>query len=96
MGEHHIEEIPVSSLLLNVENPRFDIVSSQHEAIHRMIEEQDDKLIKLARDIVDAGLNPSDFHLSHGGVTMDEANPLADYDVDNGDTVLLIPASTAG
>ena len=42
------------------------------------------------------GLNPSDFHLSHGGVTLDEANPLADYDVDNGDTVLLIPASTAG
>ncbi|MEJ2252405.1 MAG: ubiquitin family protein [Candidatus Lokiarchaeota archaeon] len=42
------------------------------------------------------GLNPSEFHLSSGGVTMDEANPLGDYNVNDGDEVLLIPASTAG
>jgi hypothetical protein len=42
------------------------------------------------------GLSPEDFHLSHGGVTMDETNPLSDYKVGNGDTILLIPASTAG
>lgn len=42
------------------------------------------------------GLNPADFHLSFGGVTMEEASPLNDYNVDDGDTVLLIPASTAG
>jgi molybdopterin converting factor small subunit len=42
------------------------------------------------------GLSPSDFHMSFGGVTMDEANPLMDYKVKDGDTVLLIPASTAG
>ena len=42
------------------------------------------------------GLDPDDFHLSYGGVTMDEANPLKDYEVANDDTVLLIPASTAG
>ncbi len=42
------------------------------------------------------GLDPSDFHLSYGGVTMDEGNPLAEYKVDDGDSVLLIPASTAG
>ncbi len=42
------------------------------------------------------GLSPEDFHLSYGGVTMEESNPLKDYDVSNGDTVLLIPASTAG
>ncbi|MHA1377169.1 MAG: ubiquitin-like domain-containing protein [Candidatus Helarchaeota archaeon] len=42
------------------------------------------------------GLNPADFHLSYGGVTMEEASPLQDYNVDDGDTVLLIPASTAG
>jgi len=42
------------------------------------------------------GLNPNDFHLSHGGVTMDESNPLSDYRVADGDDVLLIPASTAG
>jgi hypothetical protein len=42
------------------------------------------------------GLDPDDFHLSYGGVTMDEANPLKDYEISDGDTVLLIPASTAG
>ncbi|MFO8020693.1 MAG: ubiquitin-like domain-containing protein [Promethearchaeia archaeon] len=42
------------------------------------------------------GLNPTDFHLSSGGVTMDDANPLSDYSVSEGDDVLLIPASTAG
>jgi len=42
------------------------------------------------------GLNPNDFHLSSGGVTMDEGAPLNDYNVGNGDDVLLIPASTAG
>jgi molybdopterin converting factor small subunit len=42
------------------------------------------------------GLNPNDFHLSHGGVTMDDASPLSKYKLKDGDTVLLIPASTAG
>ena len=42
------------------------------------------------------GLNPSDFHLTHGGVTLDEAAPMSDYSVKDGDTLLLIPASTAG
>ena len=42
------------------------------------------------------GLDPNDFHLSSGGVTMDENTSLSDYDVNNGDDILLIPASTAG
>ncbi len=42
------------------------------------------------------GLDPNDFHLSSGGVTMDENSPLRDYHVNNGDDILLIPASTAG
>ena len=42
------------------------------------------------------GLNPNDFHLSSGGVTMEERAPLNEYSVSNGDDVLLIPASTAG
>ncbi|MBY8992611.1 MAG: hypothetical protein KGD58_17840 [Candidatus Lokiarchaeota archaeon] len=42
------------------------------------------------------GLDPNDFHLSSGGVTMDENSSLRDYDVNNGDDILLIPASTAG
>ena len=42
------------------------------------------------------GLDPNDFHLSAGGVTMDENSPLNSYNVSDGDEVLLIPASTAG
>ena len=42
------------------------------------------------------GLDPNDFHLSSGGVTMDENSSLGDYNVNDGDDILLIPASTAG
>ncbi len=42
------------------------------------------------------GLNPADFHMSSGGVTMDESSPINNYSVSDGDEVLLIPASTAG
>jgi len=42
------------------------------------------------------GLDPNDFHLSSGGVTMDERSQLRDYNVNDGDDILLIPASTAG
>ena len=42
------------------------------------------------------GLDPNDFHISSGGVTMDENSTLSDYDVSDGDDILLIPASTAG
>lgn len=42
------------------------------------------------------GLDPNDFHISSGGVTMDENSSLSDYDVNDGDDILLIPASTAG
>ena len=42
------------------------------------------------------GMDPADFHLSSNGVTMDEDTPIGNYNVGNGDDVLLIPASTAG
>ena len=42
------------------------------------------------------GLPPDEFHLSHAGRTMDPDDTLANYGVDSGDTVLLIPVSTAG
>ena len=41
-------------------------------------------------------LDPSDFHLSSGGVTMDENSYLSEFDVADGDDILLIPASVAG
>ncbi len=42
------------------------------------------------------GLNSDDFHLSSGGITMDENTPLKEYNIVDGDDVLLIPASLAG
>ena len=42
------------------------------------------------------GLDPADFHLSSSGITMDESSSLKDYNVSDGDDILLIPASTAG
>ena len=41
-------------------------------------------------------LDPADFYFSALGITMDEQNPLKDYEVDDGDDILLIAASIAG
>jgi hypothetical protein len=57
------QEIKISDLLLNSENPRFDPVKHQTEAIRAMIEDQKDKLITLARHIIEFGLNPTDIPL---------------------------------
>ena len=42
------------------------------------------------------GLIPNAFHLSNKCVLMKENSTLTKYDIKDGDTVLLIPASTAG
>lgn len=52
--------IKVSNLKINSENPRFETVENQREAINSIIENQKDKLIKLGDDIIENGLNPSD------------------------------------
>ncbi len=41
-------------------------------------------------------LDADDFHLSHAGRTMDPEDILGNYDLEEGDTILLIPVSTAG
>lgn len=51
--------IPITNLSISTDNPRFEIVENQREAISRMIEDQPIKLIKLAKDIIEFGLNPS-------------------------------------
>ena len=58
--EHETRPIKITSLEINTENPRFEMVSNQREAIAIMIEDQKNKLVKLAQDIVENGLNPSD------------------------------------
>lgn len=52
--------VDLSDLNINIENPRFEMVGNQREAIKTMIEDQKEKLVKLAEDIVNDGLNPGD------------------------------------
>lgn len=54
------KSIPIANLSLNTENPRFELVGSQRDAVKIMIEDQGDKLLNLAKDIVNDGLNPGD------------------------------------
>ena len=42
------------------------------------------------------GLIPANFHLSSGGVTFDEDVSLYEYNLQEGDEILIIPSSTAG
>lgn len=60
MGDIKKKEIKLTSLSVSIENPRFEMATSQREAIQMMVADQSDKLIKLAKDILDSGLNPGD------------------------------------
>ena len=60
MAEYNIQGIKVEKLLLDVSNPRHDILGSQHETLREIILDQKDKLVKLAKDILDFGINPSE------------------------------------
>lgn len=50
----------IDELLLDLENPRISRASSQREALQKIIEDQDVKLVVLAESIVTDGLNPMD------------------------------------
>ncbi len=60
MATHNIVEIDISALLLDLENPRHDILDNQTEAMRQMVDDQEDKLLNLAKDIVEVGVNPSE------------------------------------
>ncbi|MDC4329190.1 hypothetical protein NQ674_07850 [Acinetobacter baumannii] len=56
-----IKLIPVSKLLLDLENPRFpEEVTGQRAAINLMLKIQEDKITNLAKDIAVNGLDPSE------------------------------------
>lgn len=57
---HKRQTIPLANLLINIENPRLDIQENQREAIEMMIDDQKEKLVKLAEDIVEFGVNPTE------------------------------------
>lgn len=58
MDGHRKADIKVDKLLVNPENYRFDPVKDQQEAMLVMLRTQKDKILKLARDIAQRGLNP--------------------------------------
>lgn len=60
MVEYKVREIRIDKLLLDVSNPRHEVLESQTETLQEIILDQKGKLIKLAYDIVDNGLNPAD------------------------------------
>lgn len=53
-------KINLTNLQVNTENYRFEPVASQKEAIDTMVQDQGDKLYRLAEHIVINGLNPND------------------------------------
>lgn len=53
-------EIQIDKLLLDVKNPRHDVLDNQTETLREIILDQKGKLIRLAHDIVDNGINPAD------------------------------------
>jgi len=50
----------LGELLLDLENPRISKATNQREALQKIIEDQDLKLVVLAESIVTDGLNPMD------------------------------------
>ena len=63
MSKDEVKTIDINKLLVNPSNPRFEDVDSENEAIKNIIQDNPDKLIKLASDIVENGLNPIDLPL---------------------------------
>jgi hypothetical protein len=55
-----IQSIALEHLLIDLDNPRYDPRLNQREALATISREQGAKLIHLAEDIVEKGLNPSE------------------------------------
>jgi hypothetical protein len=56
---HEFKSLKVTEILLDQNNPRFPAVQNQKEAINAMIDDQGEKLVNLAKDICESGLDPS-------------------------------------
>ncbi|HTX35994.1 MAG TPA: hypothetical protein VME43_13275 [Bryobacteraceae bacterium] len=53
-------QLNLDALLFDLENPRISKAGSQRDALQKIIEDQDLKLVVLAESIVEDGLNPMD------------------------------------
>lgn len=56
---YEFKSLNVTEILLDENNPRFPSVKNQKEAIGAMIDDQGEKLVNLAKDICESGLDPS-------------------------------------
>lgn len=54
------KKVEVGSLLLDLENPRISKAGTQDDALQKILEDQDVKLVVLAQSIAEDGLNPMD------------------------------------
>jgi hypothetical protein len=54
------KNLKIDQLELDVANPRISIADSQHQAMQRIVDDQDVKLGNLAESIAQEGLNPMD------------------------------------
>lgn len=58
-NNYDVREINVSEIQLDQKNPRFPPVENQREAIQAMLKDQGQKIVNLASEIYQNGLNPS-------------------------------------
>ena len=54
------KEIPLSSILLYLENPRLSEAETEHDALCKMVQNQQRKLVVLAKDIIEYGMSELD------------------------------------
>jgi hypothetical protein len=54
----NIQPLKITNIRLNLSNPRYDPTSSEQEAVATIVRKQGRKLVKLAADIVEKGMNP--------------------------------------
>jgi hypothetical protein len=60
MDKYSNQRIKIVDLLLDVENPRHNLLSDQSEVFDALLNNQGDKLIRLAKDIIKEGINPTE------------------------------------
>lgn len=54
------KSLHIENLRLDLKNPRIAEATSQREALQKIIDDQDVKLVELAESIIEDGLNPMD------------------------------------
>ena len=60
LQSNNIQRIALENLFIDLKNPRYDPITSQREALATIAVDQGAKLVSLAEDIVEKGLNPSE------------------------------------